>query len=137
MRVAMIGLCVESVFGSLVAQEQTSLQQHVRAIERALAVRSLSTIRDYLNPRKTYIDILGKPASYLSVNQSVAVIESFLKQNAPVGYSMGLIKEDAPSAIAISSLRVKNASGERALKLTLGFSKNTENHWLVNRIIIR
>jgi hypothetical protein len=125
-------------FSVVHAQEQPpSLQQHVRAIERAIADRSLTKIREYLNPKKTFIDIFGKPASYLSVNQSVAVIESFFRQHTPVSYSMGIIKEDAPVAIAISTLRVKNTSGERALKLTLGFSKDPENHWLVNRIIIR
>jgi len=125
--------------GSLPAQEEknSSLQQHVRTIERALAARSLSTVREYLNPKKTYIDILGKPASYLSVNQSIAVIESFLRQSTPVGYVKGIIREDASSAIAISTLRVKNAGGERTLKLTLGFTKNAEHSWVVNRIIIR
>src|SRR5687767_3539276 len=94
---------------SVQAQEQLStLQPHVRAIERAMATRSLPIIRDYLNPKKTYIDILGKPSSYLSANQAVAVIESFLRQNMPAGYVTGIIKETALTGIAISSLRVKS-----------------------------
>ena len=115
----------------------STLQQHVRAIERAIASRSLPTIREYLNPKKTFIDILGKPATYLSVNQAVAVIESFLRVYLPVGYALGLIKEGPATSIAISTLRVKTATGERHLKLTMGFTKDSETHWLINRIVIR
>jgi hypothetical protein len=118
-------------------EQHVPLQPQVRAIEQAIATRSLATIREYLNPKKTYIDILGKPASYLSVNQSVAVIESFLRQHLPVGYTKGIVKEGPFAGIAISSLRVKSASGVRSLKLTLGFGKDHDAHWLINRIIVR
>ena len=125
--------------GKLYAQPQdtSALQRHVRTIERAIASRSLSTIREYLNPKKTFIDILGKPATYLSVNQAVAVIESFLRGHLPVGYSLGVIKEGAATSVAISSLRVKTPAGERQLKLTMGFTKDGEAHWRINRIVIR
>ena len=125
--------------GKLFAQpaEPKTLQGHVRAIERAIASRSLPTIREYLNPKKTFIDILGKPATYLSVNQAVAVIESFLREHMPVGYALGVIKEGPVTSVAISSLRVKSATGERQLKVTMGFTKHREAHWLINRIVIR
>jgi hypothetical protein len=137
---ALVAACVGILFSMVSAQPQeqpSALQPHVRAIERAIAARSLPIIRAYLNPKKTYIDILGKPATYLSVNQAVAVIESFFRQNIPVGYAMGVIKEGAPTGVAISSLRVKSISGERVLKVTMGFSKDYKAHWLINRIIIR
>ncbi len=125
--------------GKLCAQppEPSTLHRHVRSIERAIATRSLATIREYLNPKKTFIDILGKPATYLSVNQAVAVIESFLREHLPVGYTLGVIKEGASSSVAISSLRVRSSSGERQLKLTMGFTRDRETHWLINRIVIR
>lgn len=125
--------------GTLYAQPQdtSALQRHVRAIERAIASRSLPTIREYLNPKKTFIDILGKPATYLSVNQAVAVIESFLRGHLPVGYALGVIKEGVATSVAISSLRVKTADGERQLKLTMGFTRDSTTQWRINRIVIR
>lgn len=118
-------------------EPDTALAPHVRMIERAIAARSLDVIRGYLHPQKTFVDFLGKPASYLSVNQATAVIESFLRDNALTSYSMDVIREMGVNGIALGALRARSREGMRALKLTLSFTKETNHRWLITRIVIR
>lgn len=117
--------------------QRSTLEHHVRTIENGIANRSVSAIRDYLHPKKTFIDIFGKPAAYLSVNQALAVIETFMKEYVPSGYSQGVVKEGAPGGVSISTLRVRSSTGIRSVKLILSFSREKDEHWVINRIVVR
>lgn len=113
------------------------LKDQIAKLSLAINHRDLEAIRTQFGASRIYVEIADKAGAYLSGNQALVVIESFLQARSAINSNFEFVSENGTNGSASGSLAARKDGRVVTYKLNFGFTKGGDGRWMLSRVSMR
>ena len=121
-----------------------TLRDQIGKLADALNRRDLKVIRSQIGSSRIYVEMTDRPGAYLSNNQTLVVLESFIRSQTSISSVFDFVNDDGLTGSASGTLVAWKDGRSVSYKLNFGFTKSenaiwTSDHpyWLLTRISMK
>ena len=115
------------LFGFRPEQKDSKLKEQIARLSSALNRRNLEEIKAQIGANRIYVEIADKAGAYLSSNQALVVMESFLRSRSAVTSNFEFVSENGSNGSASGSLTAQKEGRIVSYKMNFGFTKATSS----------
>jgi hypothetical protein len=116
---------------------QGPLVAELKKLERTFMQRNTDSLRRLFgNGSRIYIDIKDESTGFFSIEQTLVLLDNFIKKNRPISFIPISYRETERSGSAVGNLKTEQKKGQVTFRVVLGYLREPSGNWYINRIII-